>query len=78
MGTVSVVSNISSIPEVCGNSAFYFNPYNVSDIANSITQGLVDQQSLEAKKNLLEQQLQRFSWEKNAMETLKVYKNIVE
>lgn len=78
MGTVSVVSNISSIPEVCGNSAFYFNPYNVSDIANSITQGLVDQQSLEAKKNLLEQQLQRFSWEKNAKETLKVYKNIVE
>src|SRR5690606_38678428 len=36
MGTVSAVSNVSSLPEICGDSAIYFNPRNKLEISEAI------------------------------------------
>ena len=77
MGTVSAVSNVSSIPEICGDCAFYYDPYNVVDIAETIKKALSDKVCYEEKHNMLEQQLQSFSWEKNARETLDVYADML-
>lgn len=76
LGTVSAVSNVSSIPEVCGESAFYFNPYDVDEMYKTISTALANPLSVDKKGKLLEKQLSKFSWKKNAEETLKVYKTI--
>lgn len=76
LGTVSVVSNTSSTPEICGNSAFYFNPFDSDDIYNNIKIALTDMSLFQQKKSLLQSNLNRFSWLKNAETTLEVYKSI--
>lgn len=76
LGTVSAVSNVSSIPEVCGECAFYFDPYNVEDIAKTIDNALNNTEQRQRKQVLLEKQLRKFSWEKNVRETIKVYSSL--
>ncbi len=73
LGTVSAVGNVSSVPEVCGDCAFYFDPYNVDDMAKVIAAALNDEAAIQEKKQRLEGQLAKFSWENNARETLKLY-----
>lgn len=73
LGTVSAVGNLSSVPEVCGDCAFYFDPYDVSDMGKVIAAALKDESLIQEKKARLESQLNKFSWEKNAIETIKVY-----
>ena len=73
-GTVTCVSNVSSIPEVCGReNAFFFNPYDVLDIAETLYLACTD----EARRNeIIKKGLERvkeFSWEKTAKETMQVY-----
>lgn len=77
-GTVSAVSNLSSIPEICGNSVFYFNPFNNEDMKISIEKALYDLPEIENRRSLLDQNLARFSWEKNAMETICLYNKIFD
>lgn len=72
-GSVSAVSNKSSIPEVCGEAVFYFDPYNKKDMYNVMNEILSNEALLNSKKELLESQLNKFSWERNAEETIKVY-----
>lgn len=73
LGTVSAVGRASSVPEVCGDCAFYFDPYDVDDMCRVIVAALNDESAIQEKKQKLEQQLSKFSWERNARETLKLY-----
>lgn len=73
LGTVSAVAGVTSLPEVCGDCAFYFNPYDVDDMSRVIANALKDQTAIEEKRAKLESQLSKFSWEKNARNTLKIY-----
>ena len=72
-GTISAVSNISSIPEVCGKAALYFNPTNVDEMATVIYEGMIDDTKRSELKEAMKIQLQKFSWDKNAKETLEIY-----
>ena len=76
LGTVSAVSKISSIPEVCGESAFYFDPYNIQNISDVISSCLEKPELIEEKRKKLSSQLDQFSWAKNAEKTLIVYKSL--
>jgi len=70
--TPLVCSNSSSLPEVAGEGAIYFNPHSVEEMADAIEKVLVDEdlrQDLLAKGR---ENLKRFSWEKSARETLAV------
>ena len=73
LGTLSAVSNASSIPEVCGDCAFYFSPYDVEEIAAVLDTALNGTQLRQQKQALLVPQLNSFSWRKNAEETLELY-----
>ncbi|WP_297971866.1 glycosyltransferase family 1 protein [uncultured Bacteroides sp.] len=75
-GVISAVSRISSMPEICGDSVAYFNPYDVDDIAQIILKCLTDNSHRTELKSRLLPNLQRFSWRKNAEETLQLY-NVV-
>jgi glycosyltransferase involved in cell wall biosynthesis len=75
-GTVSAVSNISSIPEICGDSVFYFNPFDIKDIESVLNDSLVNPDKINDKKALLFANLRKFSWKRNAEESLKVYAKV--
>lgn len=76
MGGISAVSNVSSIPEVCGDAAIYFDPYDVQSIINSLEKGLKDKELRKELTERLKNRLEEFSWKRNAEETLNLYKSL--
>lgn len=65
-----VTSNISSMPEVAGKAAVLVNPHDVKNIAEGIKKAVKNKQKLIAAGR---KQVQKFSWEKAARETIGVY-----
>jgi len=72
---VPVVSSFAgSLPEVAGDAALYFDPYDVEEIATksaevAMNKALQQELCVRGKQNTA-----RFSWEKMARETIAVYK----
>jgi len=75
--TPVVSSNTASLPEVVGEAAILINPYNTGEIAEAMYRLLKDQalRGSLVKKGL--NRIKRFSWEKTAKQTLKVYEETV-
>ena len=77
-GCPVVVSNVSSLPEVCGDAAYYVDPTDAESIAGGIEKVLGDE---ELRQNMIERGFERaklFSWEKAAKEHLKVFEEVVK
>ncbi|MGI8582243.1 MAG: glycosyltransferase family 4 protein [Chitinophagaceae bacterium] len=76
--TPVLCSNTTSLTEVAGQAAIYFDPYNPRDIAKAIIEFYND--PLLSKKLIEEgnEQLKKFSWKKTAQETVEVYRNSVK
>lgn len=70
-----LASDIPSLREICNNAAFYFDPYNVKDISEKILFVISNKKhdSLEEKIKTGFERSKKFSWEKMAKETLRVY-----
>lgn len=76
-GCPVVVSNVSSLPEVCGDAAYYVDPYSIESIAEGMYKVLTDNS---LRQNLIKKGLERanlFSWEKSAKEHIKVFEEIL-
>ncbi len=70
-------SNVTSLPEIAGNAALYFNPFEPSDIAGVIRKFYNE---ADIAKTLIEagkERLKLFSWKKNATETVAFYEKIL-
>ena len=76
LNTVSIVSNRSSIPEVCGNSSFYFDPSDVNSITKTILFALNSPDEVEMKRKILKENINRFSWKTNAQRTMSIYNSL--
>lgn len=77
-GCPVLCSNTSSLPEVAGDAALYFDPKDSSDLANKI-QKLKESQEL--RKSLVKKgyaRTKQFSWENCADSTLSLIKSVVE
>ena len=77
-GCPVVVSNVASLPEVCGDAAYYVDPYNMNSIAEGIYKVLTDKN---LRDILIQKGLERvklFSWEKSAKEVLNVFEEILK
>jgi len=75
-GTPVVVSNVASLPEVCGDAAYYVNPYDIDDIARGIETVLKDEI---LQKELIQKGLKKvklFSWEKSAEKLVKIIQEV--
>ncbi len=75
-GTPVVASNVSSLPEVCGDAAVLVNPEKVFDIARGIEQALTDaslRPQLIARGKL---RVQQFSWARAAAQVRGVYEAV--
>ena len=76
-GTPVIASNITSIPEVCYDSALLINPYNIDDLSYAIERVLNDSLLMltMVKKGLLRSM--NFSWQKTAQLTTNAYKTMI-
>jgi glycosyltransferase involved in cell wall biosynthesis len=73
-GTPTVVSNVSSLPEVVGDAALLVNPEDWEEIAVAMHRVLTDDDlRLELRAKGL-QRAQCFSWHQAARQTLDVYR----
>ncbi len=71
-GAPIACSHTSSIPEVAGKAALYFDPHSVKDMASKV-QILLDDSTLVAElRNRGPDQASRFSWEKAASEIYQI------
>ncbi|MEW5952059.1 MAG: glycosyltransferase family 1 protein [Elusimicrobiota bacterium] len=75
-GCPCVVSNAASLPEVCGDAAYYVNPYDVDDIAKGIEKVLTDENLRQDLINKGFENIKRFSWEKSAKKIIEIIDSI--
>ena len=75
-GVPVVTSNISSMPEVAGDSAVLVNPHNADEIKDAIIRLIQDRSLREelVRKGFL--QAKKFSWEVSASRLLRVFKEV--
>lgn len=76
-GCPVVVSNTSSLPEVCGDAAFYVNPTDVQSIVNGVREVL---QNKRLRETLIENGLKRaklFTWDHVAQKILNVLEEAI-
>lgn len=73
-GAPVVASNVSCIPEVLGDAAYYFDPLQPKDIAKKVEDVLNRPALREQLKNKNPGQVKKFSWRRMAEETLAAYK----
>jgi len=71
-GVPVVTSNISSLPEIVGESALKVNPLNTEEIAESIYKVISNDKVRKALIGQGYENIKRFSWEKCARETFKI------
>ena len=77
-GCPVITSNLSSLPEIAGKSALLINPNDIASISQAINK-ISDDESF--RKKMIESglvQVKKFSWEKTAQETIKIYEKILQ
>lgn len=77
-GTPVITSNISSMPEVGGEASIYVDPDSIEDMRNKIEDIMGNKGLRERmiKKGFI--QAKKFTWEKCAMETARVYQEVMK
>lgn len=75
-GCPVITSSVSSLPEAGGDGAFYVDPENVDDIKEKMQKLNDDKDLREELVKKGHRQIEKFSWEKSAKETLKVLESL--
>lgn len=75
-GCPVVCSNAASLPEVCGDSVMYFDPYNVEDMRDKIQAVLYDENLQNELRRKGFENIKRFSWEFSAKQVIKIIENL--
>lgn len=76
-GTPVVVSNVTSLPEVCGDAAVYVDPLDIESIANGILKILEDTSLVEDLRSKGFKRVALFSWDACAKKHLEVFSNLM-
>jgi glycosyltransferase involved in cell wall biosynthesis len=76
-GAPVVASNRTSIPEVAGDAAILVDPTNVAALAEAMSRVLGNKAERDALRARALGQAARFSWERTARETRRVYESVL-
>ncbi|MEK7699067.1 MAG: glycosyltransferase family 1 protein [Planctomycetota bacterium] len=76
-GCPVITSNISSLPEVAGNAAEYFDPADKMSILSAVKKVIYNHGLRSELKGKGYERLKGFSWEKTANNTKKLYQSIL-
>ena len=73
--TPAIISNVASLPELAGDAAYFINPLNTKELAESMMLFASDEnlRGQYCRKGL--EQVKKFNWDKTALETLNIYKS---
>ena len=77
-GTPVIVSRVSSMPEICGDAAYYVDPLDVRNISESIYTVATDDS---LRKNMIRKGLRTvksYNWDTSAKEHLSVFKEVLK
>jgi len=73
VGLPVISSNASCLPEICGQAAVYFDPFDVKDISKKIRELVGNEKKRQVLIQKGFEQVKKYSWQKMAKETLKIY-----
>ncbi len=76
-GCPVIASNISSLPEVAGDAAEYFDPADTMSISGAVKKVIGNDDLMRELKARGYERLKAFSWEKTAANTKKLYQSIL-
>ncbi len=76
-GTPVIVSNLTSLPEICKDSAILVNPYNIDDISNAINSVLNDNLLMLSMFNKSLIRSMDFSWIDTGKKTIEAYMKMI-
>jgi glycosyltransferase involved in cell wall biosynthesis len=74
LGCPVLVHRTSSLPEICGDAAFYFDVSDPDELARALVSTLQNAPGLAMKRQLGEQQVKLFDWGQTAAKTLNIYR----
>lgn len=74
LGCPVLVNRTSSLPEVCGEAAFYFDSSDADALSQVLVSSLGDAEGLKMKRQLGERQVGLYDWSRSARSTLSVYR----
>ncbi len=77
-GTPVVSSNRTSLPEIFGNAAIYFDPENSQEMAEKINLVLSDEKLYNKLVERGFDRVKKYSWEEMARKTLEIYRKVLE
>lgn len=75
-GCPVVASNAPAIPEVCGDAAIYFDPYDPKDIAEKIEMVLYDEKTRTELIAKGYQRVKKYTWDESALKLLKIIEQV--
>lgn len=75
-GTPVICSNSSSLTEVAGDAALFFDPRNSRNMAAILGSVIANRAKLDSMRERGFQQASRFSWDKTALDTIEVYRKM--
>ena len=76
-GCPTVVSNVASLPEVCGDAAYFVDPHDEESIADGIYQVATNST---LRETLIQKGIKRaklFTWEESGREHIKVFEELL-
>lgn len=76
-GCPLLCGNVSSLPEIAGDGACYFDPYSEESIKNAVLKVLED---VAFRENLIQkghERLKQFSWQQTAEQIKMIYENVL-
>jgi len=76
-GTPVVSSNSTSLPEILGDAAIYFEPNDVLEMASKINNLINNQKLKEELINKGFQQITKYSWKECAKKTITIYQKVI-
>ena len=77
VGCPILVHRTSSLPEVCGDAAFYFDSADAEELSRALVATLQDAPGIAMKRLLGEQRVRLFDWSRSAKGTLAVYRSVL-
>ena len=75
--TPVVTANTASLPEAVGDAGLMFSPDDVTGLAKAVDRLLEDEKFREAQIQKGLEHVKKFDWEKNATQTMSIYKEII-
>lgn len=78
LGCPVLVNRTSSLPEVCGDAAFYFEGSDAENVARTLVSILAAPQDFAGKRQLGEEQVKLYDWARCARSTWNVYRTVLQ